>query len=157
MFWLALDDDTPGTGLSPVVTARRVSDGVVLTAPTVVAVGSGFYRFAFTAPTSDSYVFLVDAATLTGTHRYVPMEIPAGGYLDLIDVATSTRATQASVTALGAPAQATDMATLLGRLTATRASLLDTLTLLDVAVSTRATPADVVCGTTIEPALGYVS
>lgn len=59
---------------------------------------------------------------------------------DRIDATVSSRASQAAVTALGDPAQASDVATLLGRLTAARATALD---LLDVAVSSRAGAASV--------------
>lgn len=96
--WFADNDDAPATGLSPTCVARRVSDGQVLAAPTVSEVGSGFYSFAFTAPSDDSFVFLVDGGgTLNSAHRYVPVEVPAGGWVDLVDVAVSSRATPADV------------------------------------------------------------
>lgn len=127
VFWLASNTDVAATGLAPTVTARRVSDGAALAAPAATEVGDGFYSFAFTAPSSDSFVFLVDGgAALDAAHRYVPLEVPAGGYVDNADVATSTRSS------------AVDAATLLARLTATRAGALD---LLDAATSTRATTA----------------
>lgn len=89
---MANNTDAAATGLTPTVSARRVSTGAVLTAPAASEVGDGFYSFSFTAPANDSFVFLVDGgATLDNAHRYIPMEVPAGGYPDNLDVAVSTR------------------------------------------------------------------
>lgn len=122
--------DVAAPGLAPTCAARRVSDGTVLSAPTVAEVGGGFYRFSFTAPSNDSFVFLVDAgATLDNAHRYVPVEIPAGGYPDQLDAAVSSRSSAAAVAAVQA-----DTTTLLARLTSARAALLDNL---DAAITSR--------------------
>lgn len=129
-----LDDaaGVPQTGLAPTVVALRVSDGTVLPPPAVAEVGSGFYRFTFTAPAAGSYVFLADGGAALEAARFVPLEVPVGGYVDRIDVALST--IEGLIADLGDPAQAADVATLLARLTAARAALLDHL---DVDVSTR--------------------
>lgn len=93
-----------------------------------------------TTPTS------LASTPVAGFYRYL-LTIPSA-WLDLIVEVTHSLpgnvdqtaelAVVSSVTALGSPAQATDVATLLARLTSARAAALD---LLDVAVSTRASAA----------------
>jgi hypothetical protein len=138
---------TPLTGLTPTASTFYKDGTAGAPAATVTEVGGGFYRVSLaSAPTKDVLVRVYGG---TSTAGYAAQEIPVGGYVDQVDAATSSRATQASVTALGSPAQASaltaaqaDITTLLGRLTATRAGLLDNLALLDAAISTRATHAE---------------
>lgn len=137
----------PVAGLTPTaVVAYKDGTGGAPTAA-VAEVANGFYRVTFSAAlTKDALVRVDGGATLTTT-RYAALEVPVGGYVDSLDATVSSRATaaavatlQAAVTALGAPAQDVDMATLLARISASRALLLDLLVNLDVPVSTRATP-----------------
>lgn len=127
-FWRD-SNGAPMPGLTP-VGASAYKDGTAgAPAVTVTEVSLGFYRVGFaSAPTKDVLVRLDGGASLTTT-RYVALEVPVGGYVDLLDTAVSVVASAVT--------------TLLGRLTAARALLLDQLSLLDVAVSTRARPADV--------------
>lgn len=145
----------PVTGLTPTATSAYKDGTAGAPAATVAEVSGGFYRVSFaTAPTKDVLVRVDGGATLSTT-RYAALEVPVGGYVDSIDAAITSRASAAAVsalsaaiTALGSPAQATDTATLLARLTSSRATLLDLLSHLNVDVSTRATPADVQVTTT---------
>ena len=123
----------PVTGLTPTATSAFKDGTAGAPAATVTEVGNGFYRIGFaSAPTKDVLVRVDGGGTLTTT-RYIALEVPVGGYVDSIDTATSTRASQASVTALGSPAQAADY-------TSARAAKLDQL---DASVSSRATAAAV--------------
>ena len=130
------DDGVPLTGLTPTALAWRIGDGASLTAPTVSEIGGGFYKVA-TGALAASAVIRVDRGT-TGTARYIVLEAVVGGYVDSIDATVSSRATAAAL----ATAQA-DITTLLGRLTSTRAALLDSLSNLDATISSRASSAAV--------------
>lgn len=100
-----LDDEqgAPLLGASPVALARRKDTGALLSAPTVVELGDGFYRIEVGVPPADVLVRLA----LPGG-RYVPLEVEVGGYVDRLDVPVSGRASQVSVDGLGAPAQFDD-------------------------------------------------
>lgn len=139
----------PVTGLTPTGTARYKDGTAGAPAVTVTEVSGGFYRVALASVLTKDALVVVDGGGSLTTTRYVALEVPVGGYVDQLDAAVSTRATaaaqatmQAAITALGTPAQASDTTTLLARLTAARALLLDGLNNLDVAVSTRATHAE---------------
>ena len=112
----------PATGLTPTASSNYKDGTAGAPAATVVEVGNGFYRVTFaSALTKDVLVRVDGGATLTTT-RYAALEVPVGGYVDLIDVAISTRATAAALTALtaavGTPAQAAALATLQAAVTA---------------------------------------
>jgi hypothetical protein len=111
----------PVTALTPTATSNYKDGTAGAPAATVAEVANGFYRITFAAaPTKDVLVRVDGGATLTTT-RYAALEVPVGGYVDNVDAQIST---------------------LTGRLTATRAALLDNLSNLDALVSSRATHAE---------------
>lgn len=148
-----------GTAGAPAVTATEIGGGFyriglasVITKDLVIAVDGGgsltTTRYIGLEVPVGGYVDSIDAATSTRA-AIADYTSARAAKLDNLDATTSSRSSQASVTALGSPAQATalataqaDLTTLLGRLTATRAGLLDNLALLDVAISSRATHAE---------------
>lgn len=134
----------PVTGLTPTATSNYKDGTAGAPAATVTEVGNGFYRVGLaSAPTKDVLVRVDGGGTLSTT-RYVPLEIPVGGYVDNVDAATSSRASAAALATVQADTDdlQSSMATLLSRLTATRAALLDSLVNLDAAISSRATHAE---------------
>lgn len=151
------DDGVPATGLTPTAVARHGDTGALLTAPMVEELGDGFYRVLTGALPADTVV-RIDRGT-AGAGRYIALEVVVGGYVDSVDATITSRASSASVTALGSPAQAAalvavsqaidDLHAAVGNpaqasaYTTARAALLDNLSRLDVAVSTRATPAQI--------------
>jgi hypothetical protein len=131
----------PMTGLTPTAVTQHADGtaGAPAASVTEITVGGsrGFYLVTLAgAPTKDVVVRVDGGATLTTT-RYVALEIPVGGYVDSVDATTSSRATAAAQTAMQ-----TDITTLLTRLSAARALLLDNLANVDAAISTRATHAE---------------
>ena len=131
---------TPLTGLSPTAAVYHKDGTAGAPTATVAEIGGGFYRVTFSAaPTKDLVVRVYGG---TSTAGYAAQEVPVGGFPDYIDAAISSRATASAL----ATAQA-DLTTLVGRITATRAALLDNLANLDAAISTRATHAEATADT----------
>ncbi len=104
--WLDTGDGLPLTGAQPLARALHGQTGQELPAPTVSELGLGFYRLTLAAPVAHDVVVLVDL----GAGRYVPLEVQVGGYVDQLDVPTSSRASQIAVTALSDALTALDAA-----------------------------------------------
>ena len=138
----------PVTGLTPTVTVLHKDGSGSAPTGSVTGVGSGFYRVSFSAAPSKDLLVLVDGGGSLTSTRYVALEVPVGGYVNLVDVATSTRATPADVNA-GSSSTVTALAAQLTALSAQvgtpaqAAALLTARDLILAQVATRATPADV--------------
>lgn len=66
-----LGEGSPALGLSPIILIRKASDGSLVVSGTMTEAGDGLYVYDFTAQQlSETYGFLFDSVTLSGTKRY---------------------------------------------------------------------------------------
>lgn len=78
------DVGLPKTGLTPLITIRRVSDGaIVINTQAMTEVAGGWYKYTFVNDLGEDYMVTVDGtATLGNTDRYQFGEIAKDEYED---------------------------------------------------------------------------
>lgn len=137
------------TGLNVSCTVRDRAGTVLANAQTATEIGGGLYRYTLAAGSNTvegECIAVFTTATTTVDQRDIPaLWVVSKGGIENLDAAVTTRLATVGYTApdnAGITSLGTDLTTLLGRLSAARALLLDNLASLDAAVSSRLAAAD---------------